>query len=169
MNAQFEISQLKATIESLIAAYPELAEDEILRADMINGETDILGVVSELIEKTANASAMQEALAIRQKEISARKSRFATQEEALRRLVSQIMETANLKSLKLPEATLSMTYRQPRLIVTDETLLDEQFKIIVTTLKPNMDALKEEHAKSGITPRGTTLTNGSSTLTIRKS
>ena len=168
MNMQFKIADLNTSIKNLIAAYPELESDEVLRADMFDAETDINYVLSELLDRAAEARMMFDAIATRQKELASRKDRFAKHEENLRELISQIMETASLKSLKLPDATLSMTYRQPRLIVTDETQLTDEFKTVITTYKPNMEALNIAWDENGVTPRGTTLSNGTYSLTIRR-
>jgi hypothetical protein len=168
MNMQFKIADLNTSIQNLIAAYPELESDEVLRADMFDAETDMNDVLSELLDRAAEAGMMFDAIAARQKELAGRKDRFAKHEENIRKLISQIMETANLKSLKLPEATLSMTYRLPRLIVSDETQLADEFKTVITTYKPNMEALNLAYNERGVTPRGTTITNGTYSLTIRR-
>lgn len=49
-------------IYALIEAYPELAEDDVLRADTIEGETDAGRVVAMLLERLRHADAMHAAL-----------------------------------------------------------------------------------------------------------
>ena len=166
MNAQFEISQLKFSIENLLAAYPELAEDEILRADMFAGETNIQNVLSNLVDKAFDAATTQEAIALRQKDLAARKARYGKQEETLRGFILSIMEMADLKSQKLPEATLSVSLQKPRLIVSDETLLNADMKKTVITVSPDMDKIKEAYEASNKVPDGCSLTNGKNILRL---
>jgi hypothetical protein len=166
MNAQFEISQLKASIESLITAYPELAEDEILRADMFEAETNINNVLSTLVDKALDAATTQDAIALRQKDLAARKARYGKQEDALRGFMLSIMELADLKKATLPEATLSISFQKPKLMVADETLLNEDMKKTVITISPDMDKIKEAYEFSQKIPDGVMLTNGKNILRV---
>lgn len=166
MNAQFEISQLKASIESLITAYPELAEDEVLRADMFEGSTNINNVLSTLVDKALDAATTQDAIALRQKDLAARKARYGKQEEALKGFMLSIMELADLKKATLPEATLSVSFQKPRLMVADETLLNDDMKKTVITVSPDMEKIKEAYEASQKVPDGVMLTNGKNILRV---
>ena len=46
---KMDIGALEREIESLIVAYPELAEDDALKADMISGEFDVESVMSRVL------------------------------------------------------------------------------------------------------------------------
>ena len=166
MNAQFEISQLKASIESLITAYPELAEDEILRADMFEGTTNINNVLSTLVDKALDAATTQDAIALRQKDLAARKARYGKQEDALRGFMLSIMELADIKKAALPEATLSMSFQKPKLVVSDEEQITEQFIKTITTTKIDTEALKDSYEASGVVPPGCVLSNGKNVLRV---
>lgn len=166
MNAQFDIANLKGAIESLVAAYPELAEDEILRADMFEAETNINNVLSTLVDKALDAATTQDAIALRQKDLSARKARYGKQEETLRGFILSIMELADLKKATLPEATLSVSFQKPRLTVSDETLLNEDMKKTVITVSPDMDKIKEAYEFSQKIPEGVMLTDGKNILRV---
>lgn len=166
MNAQFEIAQLKPRIDALLAAYPEIAEDEILRADMFAGELNIDNVLSTLLDKALEAASLQEAIATRQKDLASRKSRIAKQEEALRGFMLTIMEMADVKSFKLPEATLSYSFQKPKLVVSDESTLDPIYFTVVTSIKPDMTYLAEAYAATGALPLGCALTNGKNILRV---
>jgi hypothetical protein len=45
------VVQIEREIERLLIDYPELAEDETLRADMIDGETDAKAVLSRIVDR----------------------------------------------------------------------------------------------------------------------
>jgi hypothetical protein len=159
MNPLFEIAQLKPLIDALLAAYPEIAEDEILRADMFAGELNLDNVLSTLLDKALEAASLQDAIATRQKDLAARKARFAKQEEALRGFILTIMEMADVKSMKLPEATLSYSFQKPKMV-------DPIFFTVVTSIKPDMTYLAEAYAATGTPPIGCSLSNGKSILRI---
>jgi hypothetical protein len=46
----FNVDQLRHEIEALVRDYPDLAEDDVLRADMLDGETEITGVLTALVK-----------------------------------------------------------------------------------------------------------------------
>jgi len=166
MNAQFDIAQLKTSIENLVTTYPELAEDEILRADMFEAETNINNVLSTLVDKALDAATTQDAIALRQKDLAARKARYGKQEDALRGFMLSIMELADLKKATLPEATLSVSFQKPKLMVTDEALLTDDLKKTVTTVSPDMEKIKEAYEAFNVVPDGVMLTNGKNILRV---
>ena len=164
----FVVERLKEQIQSLINSNPEILEDDILRADTFEAETDLHTVLSELVNKVGWLDSLQRAIAERTKELNQRKSRIENQEEHLRLLIQRVLEGANIKSVKLPEATLSMTFRQPRIKVTDADQLPEELCAKKITLIPDMKKIEEAAQKEGMPPRGTIWTNGMNSLTIRK-
>jgi hypothetical protein len=166
MNPLFEIAQLKPRIDALLAAYPEIAEDEILRADMFAGELNLDNVLSTILDKALQAASMQEAIATRQKDLASRKARFAKQEEALRGFMLTIMEMAGLQSMPLPEATLSCSFRKPEVMVVDETKLPDYCLKMTVIHKPDMAFIKSEYERHGVLLGGCTLTNGKNILRV---
>ena len=46
-----DITAFKAHVADLMAAYPELADDEELRADTFEGETEIVGLVQRHLRR----------------------------------------------------------------------------------------------------------------------
>ena len=52
-----EIAMLEQAIDALFAEYPELAEDSALRADVLEGETNLDDVLSRILEREREADA----------------------------------------------------------------------------------------------------------------
>lgn len=77
-----------------------------------------------------------------------------------------IMELADLKQAKLPEATLSISFQKPKLMVADETLLTDDLKKSVTVVSPDMDKIKEAYEAFNVVPDGVMLTNGKNILRV---
>ena len=51
----YDVRVLEAELASLLAAYPELADDEDLRRDTIEGETDAFAVLGRLVTAAQDA------------------------------------------------------------------------------------------------------------------
>lgn len=161
MNIRFDIAQVASAIEALRVSYPEIAEDDILRADMIEGETDLYAVLAKLVDLANDAGAMAEAIKIRKADLDARKARYDRQEEGLRSLIQNLMEKADLSKVALPEATLSLSFRKPAPIVTDEAALPDEFCKFKRS--PDMAKIKE----AATLPAGCVMSNGKTVLTVR--
>jgi len=164
MNMHMEVSQLRQTIAALIAEFPELAEDDTLRADMLDGETSVDTVLCRLVDASQNAKAMTAAVKSRMDDLAVRKARYERQEEAFRRLIQQVLDQASLRSWTLPEATLSLSWRKPAPFVSNEDALPDELCKFVR--KPAMAAIKAAVEKNGVLPSGVSMSNGKVILTI---
>jgi hypothetical protein len=155
---------IQQQINNLLLNYPELAEDEILRADMIEAETD----ANEFLSQVVRAIGANKVLATGTKayidELSERKARIERRDEALRSVALKIMQTADLKKAELPEATLSIRNGTPKVVIIDETALPPD--CVRTTVSPDKTAIKEKLSSGQAVP-GAEMSNGEPTLSIR--
>ena len=163
---KLELAIVEKEIAALLAANPELAEDEALRVDMIEGETDAFKVLSKLVQQLGETKALVEGLTNYQQELITRAHRFDRRFIAIRSLIFRLMTIANIRKAQLPEATLSIKASPRKVIVTDEKLIPEGFwrvhreidkAGISTALKNNMNV------------PGAELSNSEDTLSIRTS
>lgn len=151
-------------INCLLVQYPELAEDDQLRADMIEGETDLHEFLRETENRRQNATAMAGAIAATIAQLEQRLGRFERREQAMRRLMHKLMEAADLRKAELPEATLSIRNGTPKVIITDETLIPE----ILCRIKREPDKQRiGQLLKEGSPVQGAELSNAEPNLTIR--
>lgn len=157
------LAELHASIDALLAAYPELAEDEALRADMFEAETTLHEALEIVVGKAQEAKCMGEAIGLRMDSLSERKARYSQQETAFRSLIQSLMEKADLTKIVLPEATLSVSVRAPSPVVEDADALPEH--CVRLKRSPDMAAIKDA-LKDGDVP-GVRMSNGRSVLTIR--
>ena len=148
---------LRTEIENLIRQYPEIAEDEILRADMLDGETAISDVLTSLIRMGEDARSMRDATKTQLDNLKARGDRFVRRLEFTRALIFKILEAANLKKMELPEATVYLRNNQPALVgePDGDKLPDNYVKI---ERKPDKKKIKEAMAE-GIMFDGLSLSN----------
>lgn len=164
MNLRAEIDALNATISNLILSYPEMQDDDQLRADMFEGCTNLNEVLATLLDMSQGAKAMAQAVKFRMDDIAARKARYERQEEGFRTLMQSVMERANLSKVVLPEATISISHIKPAPIISDEAAVPDalcKFK-----RSPDLKAIKDAVAE-GQMPPGVAMSNGKTSLVIR--
>ncbi len=160
LDAQF----VKAEIAKLIEAYPELAEDETLRADSIEGQTNALRIIERALAERQDADMMAGAVKAREDELSQRRGRFERKAEAMRSLIKSIMRAARLDKLTLTEASLSLTKGRQTVGIDDlEQLPQGYFKTIRQADKAAIKSALEQ----GEQIPGAFLVTGDTGLTIR--
>jgi hypothetical protein len=160
---QFNPLHVQLQVSSLLCDFPELAEDEILRADMIEGSTDLFLLLSQIEEQRQEAVAFVEALNLRIAGIEERKARFERRDKALRKVLFSLLQNAGLPKAELALATLSVRAGTPKVIITDEQALPDalcRFK-----REPDKIKIKEALTQGHVT--GATLSNAEPILSIR--
>jgi len=158
-----DIESLKIQISLMMDRHPELADDVDLRADMLEGSTDLHKIMQHLLDAEREADELIEATKERIEKISARRSMFRLRQTSLRDVMMNIMQRADLRKVILPEATISITRRGPAVQILDEELIPEQFFRI--KMEVSKTALKEALSDGEIIP-GAVLDNGSETIRI---
>lgn len=151
-------------IANLLVQFPDLAEDDVLRADMIEGETEAFDLLSMIVRRIGENKALANGAKDYIDELSERKARLERRDEALRTLAFKIMQAGDLPKAELPEATLSIRNGAAKVVVHDEQSLPaECFK---TVSSPDKGAIKDL-LKSGRSVPGAYLSNAEPTLSIR--
>lgn len=156
--------QVKQQIEVLLRDYPELIEDDVLRADMIEGSTDARELLLALEHQRQETTHLAGAVASHIAELDVRLGRFERREKALRQAMFSIMESGDLRKIELPIATLSIANGQAHVVITDETAIPD----ILCKIKREPDKARiKQMLKDGAEVRGACLSNASPHLTIR--
>lgn len=167
MNATFihvDAKSVEASIADLMAAYPELAEDDVLLLDTIQGATNLFEIAAKAVELKAEADTMADALKLRISDLEARKARFNRQSEAMRKLIKGLMDAVGQTKLILPEATLSIAKGREKVVVDDVNELVQGF--YRTERIADKDAIKTALAAGSEVP-GARLVLSESSLTVR--
>lgn len=160
LDAQF----VKAEIAKLVEAHPELAEDEALRLDTIEGETNAYRIIERAVVQALDAEAMAEGLGLRMKDMSTRAGRFFAKSEAMRSLAKSIMKAASIRNLTLPEATLTITKARETVGIINIDELPQGF--FRTIRQADKAAIKDALAGGQDVP-GAALVIGAEGLSIR--
>lgn len=163
-NLHFAAGQLECEMAALMADYPDLKEDEVLRGDMFEGSTNLHDVLSRAVTQAQDAKAMAAAAKARADELKARAAKFERQQEAMRALCQRLMTAADLKKVVLPEATLSRAASPPSVIITDPDAIPQEFQRV--KVEADKTAIKAA-LKAGTSVPGATLSNGGENLIVR--
>lgn len=167
MNDHFfaaDVSYTAKAIGDMLAAYPELLEDESLRADMLEAETSLPALASKIVRARSERLAYAEGLNVYIKDLTARRDRFARGADGLKVLLLKLMATAKLPSLPLPEATLSVRAGNDTVSITDIDALPQG--TFTTVRQPDKAAIKAMIDAGDDVP-GAAIVKGENTLTVR--
>lgn len=159
------LDHIRQQIANLLQAVPELAEDDVLRADMVEGSTDAREFLTMIERKRKEAAAFVIALGTQVHELNQRLERYARREKAMRSIMFEVLQAAGERKVELPEATLSVGNRAPKVIITDESILPDiacRFK-----REPDKTKIKELLQTDPFFVAGATLSNSEPTLTVR--
>ena len=161
---KLEIAIIEREIAALLAANPELVDDEALRIDMIEGETDTFKVLSKLVRQVGETEAMNEGIDEYREKLRSRQIRLIRRIDALRSLIFRLMSIANIRKAQLPEATLSIKASPRKVIITDEEKIPEPFWRVIREVNK---ALINSTLKNNESVPGCELSNSEDTLSIR--
>ena len=160
INPQF----LQQQISNTLLDYPVLKDDEQLRADTLEGQTDLKETLTAILHKIDEDEMMATGIEERMLALGARHERVRLRVSYWRAVILKIMQWTDLKRLELPEATLSQRAGAPKLIGNpDVSLLPEE--LVKVTRQPNRVAIKEALLRGDIVPE-CSLSNAEPTLAI---
>ncbi len=155
---------VRMEIERFLAANPILQDDDMLRADMLEGSTNLHEATREMLRYIQERQAMVAGIELWRDTLKQRLDRFELGIEGGRRVLFSLMQAAGLRSLQLPEATLSIGAGPPKVIITDEAKVPDAMCRIVR--EPNKTKIKQA-IKDGEAVPGALLSNGEDRLTIK--
>lgn len=164
LNTAALVEQYRRLRSELLAEFPELIDDGETLRDTLEGETDLPGVISEFIRNARRDEAMADGLGTLIKDEQERKSRIQARADKRRHIAQALMTAIELRKIEQPDFTASLRFVPPKVEISDEAALPDQFAKIIRT--PDKIAIREALARGDAVP-GAVLGNGSETLTIR--
>jgi hypothetical protein len=162
INPQF----LQHQINSVLLEYPDLKDDPELRADTLEGCTDLKEALMTLFELNDKDDEYLIGIMAKQAERRMRQQRIERRIASRRAMMLKIMQWADLKRVELPEATLSQRAGQRKVLGDpDVDLLPDDFVKITVTREPDKAAIKEALLRGEFVPE-CSLSNAEPTLAI---
>lgn len=143
----------------------EFGDDDDMLRDMIEGETNLHGLLSRAIFELAATEGEQEGIKAAVEKMVERHKRKGRQVEALRDAIFAAMEVAGLQKHQAPAGTASIRMGKPKVEVIDESMIPAEYK---TTPAPvvNKAAVKAALEHGAEVP-GAALSNVAPVLAIR--
>lgn len=151
-------------IASLLEVFPQLAEDEELFKDTLEGNTNFIEVMDRLLSEMKDNETLAEATSTRIGKLRERQTRLVHRAQFYRALIQRLMERTGMKTVALPEAKISVVNSPDKVIITDEAAIPE--KLFRVTKEPNKAAIKAA-IKNGEDVPGASLSNGGTTIQVR--
>lgn len=164
MNIVFQIDELTTQLNNLLADHPELADDEQLRADVLEGETSLDEVLERLWQIECESKGMIAAIAERQKDLQARKKRFEHRVEVMRALMLSVLRRADLPKRELTEFTVSRRAGSASVHIDDADAVPRQ--LCKVSYSPDKTAIKKQLEEGELVP-GAILVTGTETVSVR--
>lgn len=153
-------------IDRLMSEYAlEFEGDDALREDMISGSTNLDEVVSRALDHAIEAETMAEAVKARLGFMTERKARYDRRAQAMRGLILEMMNKANLRSLPLPEASITVSAGRDSVVITDEASVPRQLG--KSTWAPDKKAIGDQ-LKAGVDVPGAVIQTGKDTLRVSR-
>lgn len=166
MRTDIEIPRIEAIAERLRAEFPELADDEVLRFDTLDGEAPVSEVLRHIVREMAVADAFASGLAGMIEDMGKRKDRFVNRVSYCRAMIERVMAALDVSKITLPEATLSIRPGPPKVVIGAENELPAEF--FRHEIRPNLSAIRDA-LKAGTAVPGASLSNGAPSLSVRMS
>lgn len=163
-NPTIAAENIISQINALLDEYPQLAEDEELLKDTLEGSTRFNEVMDKFLSQMRENETLAEAISQRIGKLRERQTRLTHRAQFYRSLMHRLMDFAGIRSASLTEAKISVVNSPEKVIITDESAIPDAFMRI--TKEPNKAAIKTA-LKSGSIISGATLSNGGSTISVR--
>ena len=149
--------------DRILTVEPDL--DEQTLADTLEGLTDLNEMIAAVARAALTYEALAEGLKSHITRLQDRLQRFLRRAEACRQIARDAMVEADLKTLRVPDFTLSVRVGNPGLVLTDERTVPSEY------WRPEAPRLDRagllNDLKRGIVVEGATLSNPAPVLSVR--
>lgn len=159
-----DVASVLADIDALLAVHPELAEDEDLRRDMLEGSTAAYDVLTRLVSIERDADSMSRAVSSRIADLQTRKARADKRKDMARTLMLRVMQAAGIQKAPLVEATVSVSKGRAGVDVVDVDALPAD--LVRVERVPDKKAIMERLAANENVP-GAVLREAVPMVTVR--
>lgn len=156
---------VRQMIANLLLQHPELLDDDEARALSIESETPAVDWLRVVEGQRRNAAAMAGAIADTIANLEIRQERFVKQEAAFRRMMKDVLQSAQIPKLVLPEATLSISKGRVSAAINDPASVPAEY-CHPPVLKPDMAKIKAA-LEAGEKFNWAALVQGEQSLSIR--
>lgn len=155
-------AQQAASIREALAEF----EDDELTLDTIEGETSLFECLDALLESSQQDADLASAIGERMKVMQDRKKRIEDREKRKRKIMTDALEIAGVKTVERPLGTLTLANVAPAADVYAPEALPSDMLEIEIRKKPKRAEIKNALQEGKDVP-GARLTNGGVSLRVR--
>lgn len=162
---QLDAKEVERQIARLFTDFhDELADDDALRADLVEGESDLHSILRRILDHRTEAEFLIAGIKERAAHLKERQDRYARRKDAMTALALRLMIVAQQDKVVLPEATISVSKGRERVEITDEDSVPRQLG--KTTWAPDKVAIRAQLDAGEIVP-GASIAIGPDSLGVR--
>jgi len=163
------LRQTEAAKKLIRSLFEDGEDDKELVADTVEGETGLTEAIDAALSEIDECEVIIAGLKAKEQAFETRRKAAEARAERIRALIEQALVATDQQTMRLPTATISLSRRQPGLVVTNEADIPARFWIEQKRPAPKLDkkALAEALKAREEIP-GATLDNGSLSLTVRR-
>lgn len=159
---------IEQEITNLLAALyqdnPELKQDDDFKSDILEGTTDLLEIINNLLYDLILTESYIEGNKETRARIEQREKRLKARQEVIRSILKRLLTAAEMRKITVPNGTVAIAAKAPSVEIVNEDLIPDDF--IRIKKEPNKTLIGERLKAGGDVP-GARLSNGGETLTIR--
>lgn len=145
----FQVS--RAHIERMAEQIAHMCDgDEQLLQDMLEGETDLIKLASQLHEQFSRDNEMLAGIAERKAALIERERRIKSRAANVKAMIGDLLRDAKLTKLELPEVTYSVRDGKPKLSIVNPDAVSDDCVTLVR--KPVMAAINEKYSDAESLP-----------------
>lgn len=152
-------------VAAVVAMLPD-DEDDRLREDMLEGETDLHAFAGKLLSHIEDDEGVINALADQIEGRKARQDRAKQRIASRRDMLAALLDIARIDKLTLPEATLTKRPGKPKLIVANDDAVPDEFQAIKKT--PDKKAINSAFETADALPNWLHREPAKDVLTVRR-
>jgi hypothetical protein len=149
--------------ESLLAAMPELADDDDCLRDTLEGCTTIQDQLAALIRSALEDQAMADGLKVYREQLYTRWTKLTERATRKRAIALHYMADLGMPKISTPDMTISRRPVPPSVVIVDESLLPKELLRVRT--EPDKTAIKAALANGPVA--GAIMSNGSETISVK--
>jgi hypothetical protein len=153
-------------IDRLLEDFPELQDDDVLRLDTIEGETEAFEIAERLTRLHVHAKAMRDAVKGEREALASRQERYDSQAKRASESLQTLLNAIGERKLELGPGTVSLRKTPASILVHDVDDLPQGY--FVTKRQADKRAIKAA-IDGGDTIPGAELVPGGEAIQVRVS
>jgi hypothetical protein len=157
----------KMLARRLVTEFPDLLEDEPALIDTLDGISDLDEKIAAAIRVALVREAMADGIKVLMEQLTSRRQRLESGATKIRGTVLWAMQETGRTKISKPDMTVSVIKGRDGIVVTDETIVPEEYMVVTT--RPDMRALADAVLKEGKVIEGVAKRNAAPHLTVRTS